>query len=138
VGARLEGFGELSVQIKQLAKACKPDDVEEILVRGARVIVNAAKAKAPQGPTGNLKRAIKVKRMKPRGMNPAPVLAAVDRRIAPHADLVENGHALVRRGKVVGHVPAHPYFRPAVDETEGAVTRQVIREIEGLIEKAVK
>lgn len=35
---------------------------------------------------------------------------------APHAHLIEFGHAHVRKGKVVGHVPPHPFLRPALTE----------------------
>jgi hypothetical protein len=35
----------------------------------------------------------------------------VDDPIAPH---VEFGHAEVKNGKHVGHVPAHPFLRPAM------------------------
>lgn len=36
----------------------------------------------------------------------------------PHAHLVEFGHVQVTpKGKVVGHVPAHPFLRPAVEKT---------------------
>jgi hypothetical protein len=36
---------------------------------------------------------------------------------APHAHLIENGHAQVSPdGKRLGHVPAHPYLRPAADK----------------------
>lgn len=41
---------------------------------------------------------------------------------APHAHLVEFGHVLVTpKGKVVGHVPAHPFLRPAVESVIGRV-----------------
>jgi len=35
---------------------------------------------------------------------------------APHAWLVEFGHALIRNGQVIGHVPAHPFMRPAKEK----------------------
>ena len=35
---------------------------------------------------------------------------------APHAHLVEYGHALILDGKVVGTVPAHPFMRPAKEK----------------------
>jgi HK97 gp10 family phage protein len=129
VSAKLEGLTELSAQLKDLAKSCNPDDVEAIVVKGAKVMAAAVKAKAPEGPTGRLKRSIKVKKMRPHGMNPAPVIVAVDRKIAPHAHLVEFG---------TSKAPPHEFFRPALDETEGPVTQQIIQELGALVEKAVK
>lgn len=42
---------------------------------------------------------------------------------APHAHLVEFGHVLVRKTKsgivkVIGHVSAHPFLRPALDNAK--------------------
>lgn len=43
---------------------------------------------------------------------------------APHAHLVEFGHVLVKKGKVIGYVPAHPFLRPAVQKrVEEAIER---------------
>lgn len=41
---------------------------------------------------------------------------------APHAHLVEFGHAQVTpKGKVVGHVAAHPFLRPSVEKVMGRI-----------------
>ena len=53
---------------------------------------------------------------------------------APHAHLVEFGHVMVVRGKVVGEVPPHPFLRPATQaRMEEAVERfgRVIQEVLG-------
>lgn len=34
-----------------------------------------------------------------------------------HGHLVEFGHQLVRNGIVIGHVPPHPFLRPAIKST---------------------
>ena len=48
---------------------------------------------------------------------------------SPHAHLVEFGHLLVKKTKggivkVIGHVPAHPFLRPALDNAK----RKIIAE----------
>lgn len=52
------------------------------------------------------------------------VISPVGRGVVGIASAVENGHVMVAGGKkgkggrVVGHVPAYPFMRPAADETE--------------------
>jgi HK97 gp10 family phage protein len=127
--ARLEGTLELSKQLRELAKAGDPEKVEPILMKGAKKLAGAIKERAPEGPTGNLKRSIKAKKLKPYGNEPAPAIAAVDRKIAPHAYLVENG---------TSRAPAHPFFRTAVDATLPEVEREVVADLTNLVEKAVR
>ncbi len=69
----------------------------------AKVIAEDARGRAHQGPTGNLKRSLRAVIL--RGNNP-PAIAAVDRKVAPHAHLIEFG---------TSRAPAYPFFRPAVD-----------------------
>lgn len=45
---------------------------------------------------------------------------------SPHAHLVEFGHLLVKKTKtgivkIIGHVPAHPFLRPALDSAKRKV-----------------
>ncbi len=49
---------------------------------------------------------------------------------APHAHLIEFGHAMVGKdGTVQGHAPAHPFLRPARDR----IARDVIHEIRAML-----
>ena len=135
---KLEGAEDLKKQFQDLVKSVHPDKVEPVLMKGARKLAKAIRDKAPRGPTGNLKKAVRAKQLKRIGFNPAPAIAAVDRKRAPHAGLVEYGHALVRNGKVIGHVPPHPFFRPAVDENGNRILGEVTGEIKKLVEGVAK
>lgn len=135
---KLDGMDELMKQFQDLQKAVHPDKVEPITLKAARDIAREIRLWAPQGPTGNLRKAIRAKQLKRFGMNPAPAIAAVDRKRAPHAHLVEYGHALVRGGKTIGHVPANPFFRGAVSASQEPVLKEVIQKLEALIEGAAK
>ncbi len=136
----IQGMDEINKTIQRLAKSLKPDDVEPVLLKGAKIIATEAKSRAKRGPTGNLKKAIRTKKLKRLGFGnqPAAVIAAVDRKKAPHAHLVEFGHALVRNGRVIGHVPAYPFWRPAVDAKAGEAMSQVERDLTKLVEEAAK
>ena len=49
---------------------------------------------------------------------------------APHAHLLENGHAIVKNGIVLGHVPARPFVKPAEDEVKQEIM-EVVKEVLG-------
>lgn len=97
-----------------------PDDVD---IKEVRDFVNAnlesiangiaADAKASDafkdGTPPKLRRSIKVKKLK--GGDGFVVRAS-----ARHANLVEGGHAVVRKGVLVGHTPPHAFLRTARDK----------------------
>lgn len=136
----VEGLDEAIRRVQSITSALEAKDVEKVLLKGMRMVRDEVKARAPVGPTGNLKRSVKAQIGKRRGRFVAGAFSAIDRKIAPHAHLVEYGHDLVKGGKkgrggrVVGHVPAHPFFRPAWDSKQAEVKRQVEADLRALIE----
>ena len=128
---KMEGLDELAKGLEKLIKGLHPDDVEPILNQGAKIIAESMKDKI-KDKTGTLKKAVKVKKLKRLGARPAPSIAAIDRKKAPHAGLVEFGHGGPRPA------PPHPFFRPAVDENENKVYKHVEDGIKTLVEKAIK
>lgn len=72
--------------------------------------------------TGNLIRSIK--KRKSRLMENSVIAGAM----APHAHLLEEGHAIVRNGNVVGHVPARPFVKPAEEFTRTKI-QEVVNEV---------
>lgn len=136
---KIEGLQELTKTIQDLSKSLDPDKSEPVILKGAKVIGAEVRGRAPKGPTGNLKKSVKVKTLKRfSSKQPAPAIVAIDRKKAPHAHLVEYGHALVRGGKVIGHVPAHPFFRPGIDAKAGEALKQIEAGLTKLVEGAAK
>lgn len=129
IDVRIEGIDELNNQLENLAKSLDAEAVEPILLDGATIIADDVRQRAPLGPTGNLKRSIGAKTLRRRDKNPAPSIAAIDYRIAPHAHLVERG---------TSRAAAHPFFRPAVDSKGPQVAAKVMANIQKLIEEAAK
>lgn len=125
---RLEGTEELNTQLERLAAALGADAVEEICEGGAAIVANAIRSRAPRGPTGNLQRSVVSKRLRRRGTDPAPAIAAIDYLIGPHAHLVEYGTV---------HMQARPFFRPGVDATKDAALKHLADEVSRLIDGAV-
>ena len=48
---------------------------------------------------------------------------------------LELGHNIVKSGKVVGHVPAKPFLRPAADESKGDVISAMTKAMNEAIDK---
>ncbi len=109
-------YGEVEEAIKKLAKQLGPEQVEPVLFDAAGIITEESRRRAPVE-DGTLRDA-HVTRQMDRGSygGPAPSIAAIDRKKAPHAHLVEDG---------TSKMPATPYFRPAVDTSKGKVAKAI-------------
>jgi hypothetical protein len=112
VRVKILGQRELAKKIKALGDKIDGREVAKIHILAANAAAAIIRAGAPQGPTGNLKRAIVtgVFRNRPRKRRAAFVL--VDRRIARHLHLIEFGTAERKQasGKSVGRVKPNPFF----------------------------
>ena len=139
---RIDGLNELIEDFGKLARSVDPDKVEPITLNCAKRLAAALKVEAPEGPTKNLRKAVKAKLLKRIGNSqPAPAIAAVDRKIAPHAHLVERGTGEridPKTGKSSGVMPADPFFRRTLDNRLQPETAQMMLELANLIEGAIK
>jgi len=140
IDIEIQGKEAFEKTLLALAKALPNDKVEPVMMEGAKVIAAAAKAKAPQGPTGNLKKGVKAKFLRQIGNYPRSAAAAVDRKIAPHAYIIEYGTKprYQKSGRYTGIGPAIPFFRPAVDTNKGRIQDEVITKLGNLIDSAMK
>ena len=125
---RIDGLKDLEKDFKRLTKSFKPEEVKKASMEAAQIIRDEAERRAPLGPTGNLKKSNVVKPLNKDKKKPSAI-AAVDRKVAPHAHFVEFG---------TSKMTARPFFRPAV-ELEGPKAAQKFRDsLKKLVEKAVK
>lgn len=131
LAARLEGVEELNKKLKNMETALNKG-VGKTALAQAEKLRDRIRQKAPQGPTGNLKRSAVAKLLPAKPNYPIIAIAGIDIKIAKHAWLVEFGGKNVRvprkstllvskhTGEVFGTqvapMPAHPFFRPAIDE----------------------
>jgi|SRR6056297_1998644 len=124
----ITGLEKLNKNIEHLTKSMSPKQLEDASMSSAEIMRNEIERRAPRGPTGNLKRSIVKKALdrKPWG---ASVIAAVDRKVAPHAHLVEYGTS---RSK------ANPFFRKSVEATAGKAAKRFKSNIKTMIDEAVK
>ena len=140
INIEIQGKEAFEKTLLALAKALPNDKVEPVMLEGAKVVAAAARAKAPQGPTGKLKKAVKAKMLRQIGNYPRSAAAAVDRKIAPHAYIIEYGTKprYQKSGRYTGIGPAIPFFRPAVDTNKGRIQDEVITKLGNLIDSAMK
>lgn len=109
----VEGIDAMANKFQKLANALSCTVIENDAFEKARIIAEDARSRAPLGPTGNLKRSLIARLLDKRGNNPRTAIAAVDRKIAPHAHLIEFGTC---------KMSARPFFRPAVEShSEGII-----------------
>jgi HK97 gp10 family phage protein len=134
----VQGLEQIEENIEKIAQQMEPDVVENILLSKAEMIRERASTAAPQDETGNLKRGIVAKVLQRRGDKYAPAMAGINYGIAPHAHLVEFGHAIrfSRKGKSFGFVPPHPFFRPVFDSEKDVIKLEIAEEIKANIEGA--
>lgn len=138
----VEGIKEADLRLRAAGDEFAAKRIKEILMPVALYIRDRAKALVKRSSMGDLDHihlrdaifAVPGKKDDP------SVVVGVDRKKAPHAHLVEFGHANWtggRRRKGTGkkagrRVPPHPYMRPAGDSAKGRIidtTQNAIRQI---------
>ena len=126
---KIEGILEMTSKLKQLSGSLKGKAMGDTLLKQAEIIAEDARDRAPLGPTGNLKRSLLARLLVDKTGFPKVAIAAVDRKIAPHAHLVEFG---------TSKMSAKPFFRPAVDAHGGKVIDNIKNGAKKLVEKAAR
>ena len=147
-----EGLDEWLGTLERLAGSLEPSKVEPLFKRGAAIAAKEMRAKVPRGPTLNLHKAIKIKKLNRLSGEAAPYIAAIDRKIAPHAWLVIHGTSGVRPvnpprvvkigGETVrisntGRMPPNSFFRDAINNTQKEILFKLEIGIDKLIEEAI-
>ena len=79
--------------------------------------------------TGNLRKGVK----KVVGSRGGYSAVRADFKIAPHTHLVENGHKIVRNGKVVGWVSGKHMYRNALNELANEIEQSAEQKIDKLV-----
>ncbi len=125
---RIEGVAQLAAQLGKVGKSLGGSGLEATFLKQANVIASDAQRRAPLL-TGALKKSIIARMLDKRGNNPRAAIAAVDRKKAPHAHLVEFG---------TSKMAAHPYFRPAVDANLSGAAKAVETDLRKSVEGAAK
>ena len=130
-GVALEGKKQLLAKFVGLEGAMDRPEVENACLRAAQIIRNRTHGNIRRNfnrKTGRLFRSVIARKFKRRRKGDPGAMVAIDRKIAPHAHLLELGH--FSRGRFVG---PKPFFRPAVDSSRGAAWQQITKGIKGAL-----
>jgi len=134
-GLKIEGIEDAVKSLRLVGDALAPQRIQDCLMVGAQMIQTRARALVNYGPgvdsagtpREHLRDAIFASKGRLDASAPS-VIAGVSARRSPHAHLVEFGHVLWRGGRrkqgvghQVGNVPAHPFLRPAVDQSRADI-----------------
>lgn len=125
---QVEGLDKALKKVNAMFHALDPLKVEKVLLKGAKTVSAESKRRAPER-EGTLKKAHKARVSRRRRKDGAGAFSAIDRKIAPHAHLVEYGTVKTQ---------ANPFFRPAVDATEAQVKAQVEGDSKALVDGATR
>ena len=120
---KLEGMREFERAVEKLIKAVGPDNTEPVLFEAAEIVTEQVQQNVNRIPkvTGRLRRSPVTKMMPRRRHNePRPSIAAIDRKIAPHAHFPEFG---------TSKMAATPFFRPAWDLKRKAALEHIKSEL---------
>lgn len=108
------GLTKVLKRIEGFEKALSDPRMQPVLLEAAEAFRDRAAENAPVR-TGKLRSSMRAWNGKREPNKPA-ALAAVDRKVAPHAWLVEYGTQFAA---------AHPYFRPTLAEMRGPIRRML-------------
>lgn len=159
----LSGSESLSNKLQALRGVARGQTLERALTAGALIIQNAAKENAPHR-SGTLRRSIHIgghEDLNPDGIGgqvPGPEVAPTAVSVYVGTDLEyaamqEFGGTIVPRNAARLHftladgtevfarrvtIPAHPYLRPAMDENQHEVTREVAAALRDLLRAALR
>ena len=97
----MQGLDELKKLVAGFADACT-DDGQQLADQAAMRAVEEVKAAYPQGPTGNLKKGVRIVRVKGDGHRVLSIVKST----APHAHLYEYGTRRQPARPLVGEVAA--------------------------------
>jgi HK97 gp10 family phage protein len=134
---QIQGLDELLAQLENL----KTDNIAKHIVGGveeaAKKVADTIRNEAPQGPTGNLKRAVQYgvyKKRQGKSISAWVRMSVKHKKnatgIAPHAHLVEFG----ARG---GKMPANPFFSRGWKMARGGAEDKVSSTIQSAIYQAI-
>lgn len=126
IDSKLVGINELAKQLEEINKGVEEASAKEVS-KQAELVRDAIRDRAPRGPSGNLKRSAIAKEIRGKANNPIAI-AGIDRKIAPHAHMVEFGTV---------KMSARPFFRLAVDSMVDKVQASLRGSAKRAIEETV-
>lgn len=128
---QIEGFAEFQRKIEALPDKMKRAELLKLLRRSTKPTIAAAKRHVPKK-SGRLQRSIgNITGKSKTYPNVLVGPRARGKHGGFHGALVEFGHG------GPSPAPAHPYMRPAIDETKGQVSKEAAEQIAKYLQKTI-
>ena len=123
---RIEGIPELNRKLEKAAEVVGHEKVQDLTYEAMQMMTERVQANVNgiSAVTGRLRRSPVTRKM-----SGSTAISAIDRKIAPHAHLVEQG---------TSRMAAQPFFRPAWDNMRDTVKKHVEQGLKRLIEGATR
>jgi hypothetical protein len=130
----IEGLSQALINFENIRNAygAQGQSLIDPLYKCAEMIRDAARSNIRHEIKGNLRRGIKAGKFDPGYPEKPAAFTGIDYKISPHAHLVEYGHMTISGG----HVPAYPFFRPAIDTNRTRIMMMIKKEMQTQIQKA--
>lgn len=124
---RIEGVAELQDKLASLINSVVGKQAKNVYVKAALYGRDRIREITPVGKTGNLRRGVFAAGG---DANLPNALLGMNYKIAPHAHLVEFGHAGPHPA------PPHPYFRPGIARAASGIARIILDGLTTVVEDA--
>ena len=113
---------EVIAALDELDRKASRGSIQKALAAVGKFLKPKVKAAAPKGPTGNLRRQVRYKRVRGQADQ---IGGVVVRSFARHAHLVSlgTGARFTRNGAFRGSMPSNPYVSRVADQNEEAALR---------------
>lgn len=138
---RVEGLQELQAQLVALGQELGRKTLAAAARKAFAPVVEAARARAPKGDSGQLKQAIRLQVLQPKGEGAAVIAGLRVGKMPPggrrrHKVGPEVYWRFVEMG--TARVAARPFARPALDAGQGAVVETMKAELRKAIDRALR
>lgn len=128
---QIKGLDELLAQLENLKTDNIASDIADGVEAAAKKTADTIENEAPDGPTGNLKKAVEYGVYKKRKGKGITAFVRVNRKIAPHLHWIEFGN----RG---GKQKANPFFSRGWKMARGGAEDKVSSTIQSAIARAIR
>jgi hypothetical protein len=145
---KVEGMDELLAALQALPEGLQKRVMRAWTLRQARAAARAAQAAAPRGPTGNLKKGIVARSSGSAKLQKTGSLAravAIGKAPAYHFHWVNRGISsprFTKKGANRGTMRGNPFFQqatqPIISAAQADVSNGLAREVQALLDKAVR
>lgn len=136
----ISGLGEAIASFHRVMDAygATGDKLIDVFYKGAKMIRNSAQGNIKREVKGNLRRGIIAKKFDPGIPQKPGAFTAINYGVSPHAHLVEYGHVASGYYKHGPHVPAYPFFFPAVETNRVRIMMMIKKEMQSQIQRAAR